>query len=481
LFNMQYSSVHDCEDWGVYFVTASGSPTFSNNVTWNLNSAAAGTQNSVFITITSGTPVIDSNIFMKGSAGAGGIDINLNDIGLTFTNNRVVGSNVATGNAVFLNESSSAILGTFSGNVVHGSGGLGIYLSTNVPCGTLSTLTIWRCSSYGLQLSNTLNLDRFNIASPTMFGNVSGNIRLAGAGSVVQITDAVLNGEASYSVNYGIYITGIGTQLFVINSSLGASTAHAIADVQLTSSHNTRVYLINTTLGTPTEVANTTSSFAAIYGHKMDGTGFRNTYLYGTVQAESSIRHTASGYAWKLTPNSATYKLIMPGPLTTDTFKAAVASGAAVTVTAWVVRDSSNVGNAPRLVLVGDIVAGIDVDVTDAITEAAKTITGATNASPIVITSAAHGYADGDRVLVDSVGGNTAANGSWTVANKADNTFELAGSTGNGDYTSGGKVTRWEQLSVGETPSEAGVIEFYVDCDGTAGNVYVDDVAVSQA
>lgn len=69
-------------------------------------------------------------------------------------------------------------------------------------------------------------------------------------------------------------------------------------------------------------------------------------------------------------------------------------------------------------------------------------ITGATNASPIVISSIKHGLSNGDKVFIDQVGGNTAANGGpFTVANVTINTFELLGSTGNGTYTSGGRWT----------------------------------------
>ena len=59
-------------------------------------------------------------------------------------------------------------------------------------------------------------------------------------------------------------------------------------------------------------------------------------------------------------------------------------------------------------------------------------ITSSTNASPIVVTSAAHGRANGDRVYVLSSAGNTGAIGVWTLANVTANTFELAGSTGTG-------------------------------------------------
>lgn len=69
-------------------------------------------------------------------------------------------------------------------------------------------------------------------------------------------------------------------------------------------------------------------------------------------------------------------------------------------------------------------------------------VTGATNASPIVITQTAHGYTAGDAVYISSVGGNTAANGAWVIANTTTNTYELIGSTGNASYTSGGSVTR---------------------------------------
>lgn len=67
-----------------------------------------------------------------------------------------------------------------------------------------------------------------------------------------------------------------------------------------------------------------------------------------------------------------------------------------------------------------------------------KTISNATNASPIVITTnSAHGFANGDEVLIRGVLGNTAANGVWKIQNATSTTFELVGSTGNGAYSAG--------------------------------------------
>lgn len=76
------------------------------------------------------------------------------------------------------------------------------------------------------------------------------------------------------------------------------------------------------------------------------------------------------------------------------------------------------------------------------------TITGATNATPIVVTtSAAHGLQSGDHVDIHGVGGNTAANGHFRIVVLSTTTFSLDGSRGNGAYTSGGdakKVTTSE-------------------------------------
>jgi hypothetical protein len=75
------------------------------------------------------------------------------------------------------------------------------------------------------------------------------------------------------------------------------------------------------------------------------------------------------------------------------------------------------------------------------LTEATKSITAATSANPVVITSAGHGYSNGDRVFIASVGGMTELNNrEFTVANKTTDTFELSGIDGSGftTYTSGG-------------------------------------------
>ena len=73
------------------------------------------------------------------------------------------------------------------------------------------------------------------------------------------------------------------------------------------------------------------------------------------------------------------------------------------------------------------------------------TITDATNATPIVITSTAHGLKTGDGCTITGVTTNTAANGDWLITWVDANSFQLqdtswANSTGNGAYGGGGTV-----------------------------------------
>jgi hypothetical protein len=66
------------------------------------------------------------------------------------------------------------------------------------------------------------------------------------------------------------------------------------------------------------------------------------------------------------------------------------------------------------------------------------TITNATNATPIAITSNNHGLTTGSYITIAGVTGNTAANGTFTVTKVDNNTFTLDASVGNGSYTTGG-------------------------------------------
>lgn len=84
---------------------------------------------------------------------------------------------------------------------------------------------------------------------------------------------------------------------------------------------------------------------------------------------------------------------------------------------------------------------------------ASWSVSAATNASPIQITtSTTNTLVTGQNITINGVGGNTAANGTWTVTVINNTQFTLNGSTGNGTYTSGGTVLRgaqWQHMRNG--------------------------------
>lgn len=80
-------------------------------------------------------------------------------------------------------------------------------------------------------------------------------------------------------------------------------------------------------------------------------------------------------------------------------------------------------------------------------------VTGATNASPIVITTdASHQLVSGDQVVIAGVGGNTNANGTFVVTVVDTTHFSLNSSTGNAPYTSGGT---WTTDTINATNADA--------------------------
>lgn len=87
----------------------------------------------------------------------------------------------------------------------------------------------------------------------------------------------------------------------------------------------------------------------------------------------------------------------------------------------------------------------------------AVTITGATQAAPVVVTAASHGFANGEYVRILSVSGMTELNENvYKVANKTDDTFELndeddndIDGTGFTGYTEGGTAQQVAKIITG--------------------------------
>jgi hypothetical protein len=87
---------------------------------------------------------------------------------------------------------------------------------------------------------------------------------------------------------------------------------------------------------------------------------------------------------------------------------------------------------------------------------ATLTVSNATNANPIVVTTGTHGLQSDDFVDIDAVGGNLNANGRWRIAVINSTSFSLVGGIGSAAYTSGGKVKKVTETDYLMSPLNSG-------------------------
>lgn len=105
--------------------------------------------------------------------------------------------------------------------------------------------------------------------------------------------------------------------------------------------------------------------------------------------------------------------------------------------------------------------------------EPAKTITNINQANPGTVTSASHGFSNGDWVYITGVIGMTQINGKdYIVANKTANNFQLTDLNGNSistlsyaAYTSGGTVARIFTLTTPYLASDLPLLKFVQSAD----------------
>ncbi len=105
--------------------------------------------------------------------------------------------------------------------------------------------------------------------------------------------------------------------------------------------------------------------------------------------------------------------------------------------------------------------------------EATKAITGITQANPAVVTSNAHGYVNGDWVLLSAVGGMTQVNGNYyIVAGVTANTFQLhdlngiaIDSSAYSAYTAGGTAQRVYTIASPYAANELSLIKYAQNVD----------------
>jgi hypothetical protein len=302
--NIQFCALHDfvvASSLGINMLAVSGSGlTFSNNVCWNI----AGEH---FINVgTSGTMIVDFNIFMKNITANRQI-VQLADVGITFTNNVMISG---TQDGVRLTEVAGSVLGTYSGNNCHSNLTIGFHISTGL-IGTVSSLKSWRNAGCGLQL---VGGDLDFATSSEMFGNSGMNINLALGGGIYRFDGLVSSGDTTFSTTDGIRFTASGGAVMsFFNSTFGVVSGIKAA--------HTRDFLVpigcfidlrlnKTTLASATEISTqanmTPNSIVSSQDHDQTP-GLHKTYFKtGTLVIDTVIFDTTPSL--RITPTIATDK-----------------------------------------------------------------------------------------------------------------------------------------------------------------------------
>jgi len=177
--------------------------------------------------------------------------------------------------------------------------------------------------------------------------------------TITTVSNANNNGTA------GIYYTSSNNNTILSLSTSGNGTSGTYTSIGIN-------YLFNALITETTEVSGYTNFVnARIYSHKHDQTsGYHKIFTDGgLIQSTTSVRHTASGIAWQLSPTSTNRSSSYP--LNLVIARIACSANNQVTVKAWFRRD--NTGITGRLICKGKQIAGVDSDVYADMTAAANT------------------------------------------------------------------------------------------------------------
>lgn len=344
----------------------------------------------------------------------------LTDCGGTITSNRA--SSCTSGGFNF-NDSTTAQYGTISGNIAHSTAGAGIVFSQPFQDSTIGSLTSWRNSGVGLQFNMTGAMSNVLLDTISVFGNTTHNIQF---GSGLTFTKGVIlrsvtsNGDSTFATTNGLQFNSSNVtyvELAIENSNFSTASGILVA-------HTTDIVLP------------VVAVIAEIY--------LRSTILAAATEISNTtnLRYLSRISKQRADQVDATHNtLTAVGSITYDTsvFRTAAPSERLTPTSATA---SLKLKGGLRHVAVRDT----------------KTIT---------IT--AYVRKDG------SYAGNAAR-----LMLKANPALGVNSDTVIDTHTAAANT--WEQLT-GTTAAaiDDGVFTFYVDCDGSAGNIYDDDWSAEQS
>ncbi len=324
----------------------------------------------------------------------------------------------AASSGITINEA-NALPATWGNLTSHSNAGNNLFL-TNVKNITMGTITNWRAASNGLSMSpvNGMRIEAIN-----SFGNTSNNIIFStGSGDIV-VNGGYSNGDTSFSTTTGIAFSTNASFANIFFNNFNSSTASGILtahtnDLSVSNNAFVSIYLNNSILAASTEVANASKmSFGSIIAstnHDQTVGNYKYWRTTGIGTIDTTIYSTASP-SERMTPSSASVKT------RTGSKKITIDASATRTITVKVRKSNTSAG--------------------DASTYNGNEVRLIMKANPSV------GSSFDDDIVCDST--TSAANGSFETLT----------------YTT-------------PTATNAGVLEFYLDGDGTVGWFNNDDWVV---
>lgn len=391
-----------------------------DNVFGNLN-FAGGVQQAILF----GGPITPTNYSFSGNlviGGSGGSTLYFQDVGGTMDNNIVCGC--PTGWTLI---EGSAEVGSFSGNKIHTCNASGLLVNGPNMTGVIDDLTVFRCNGNGVLFNQSGAV--MEIVGGLYFGNGGGGNIANTGGAFIDLTvrGATIAGDTAFSTTFGIQISSTSSatpggpvNLVLEDNTFGVATglltAHATADIGFANA-----------LALPLRVWGDNNLMSSAGGD------FRST---------DQARLSADSFVSLLNNDQVdgAHKVYMLAG--THEVDGSVFGDAAPSLKMTPSSATRKLESAPRgsgwqvPVLTGDGVA----------------------ASVGIRKSAAYNGAQ-PRLLVRRN----------TRLGIADDTVVATYSAGTGSWN-----------DIGDTlgpVSADGTLEFYVDCDGTAGNINVDDAS----
>lgn len=379
--SITHSSFYECENQALYITGAAvDNIVISENIFDRINTSDNSGINGLSIaTGTTGTEIyIEDNLIFRGSASDQNGFFVLNDVGCHVNRNVIVDT---TGMAFELRGGGE--IGEFDGNKSlfnRNSSTWALQIEANGIYGEINDFEAYWNNGRGMVLNSTVGNQNSGTAvsgliinDPILFGNGTSNLVFGKALANTEINRMISNSDSTYSTPTGVEISSsaIGVDLYFNDCDFSTVNSTKIAhtdDFSIGDNVYAKIYLNNCKLGGANQITITGAlqrgSFIRSHKHNQVETAFKTWKRGGVIENDTSVRHTASGYSWKNTPNSASNKLSFPGT-GVEAFKAAVNADTPVTIKAFVRYDSSYNGNMPRLVLKGGVLEGIPSDVVD--------------------------------------------------------------------------------------------------------------------